>query len=33
MIPEEDPRDKNPEGHFSGNKADKSDHGSFLILI
>jgi hypothetical protein len=33
MIPEGNPREKNLESHFSGNKAKKSDQGSFLILI
>jgi hypothetical protein len=33
IIPDEDPRDKNRESHFAGNKAEKSGQGSFLILI
>ncbi len=33
MIPEGDLRDKNHESHFSENKVEKSDQGSFLILI
>ncbi len=33
IIAEGDLRDKNRESHFSGNKAEKSDQESFLILI